>query len=148
MRYTLLLILSRLMWYPNCITYKLCCYVLGCFRCLATHFRQKMRIFWLWYPLISVKNQLLILSFTKFLYTNKNEEIDNKNNYYYHPFNLTCLLTMSHSDFSKCRMIHTIEVWTKVLGIKCTSLYKNWLDIIILLFNTFDMTNTYLYSTH
>ena len=50
-----------------------------------------------------------------------------KNNCYYYPLNLTCLLTMSHSDFSECRMIHTIEVWTKVLAIKCMILYKNWL---------------------
>ena len=66
----------------------------------------------------------------------------------YYPFNLTCLLTISHSDFSKCCMIHTIAVWTKVLAIKCMSLYMNWLDIIILLFTPFEMSNTYLYSTH
>ena len=29
------------------------------------------------------------------------------------------------SDFSKCLMIFTIEVWTKVVAIKFMSLYKN-----------------------
>ena len=70
-----------------------------------------------------------------------------KNNCYYCPLNLTCLLTMSHSYFSKCCMIRTIEAWTKVLAIKCMSFYKNRLDIIIWLFNHFEMTNTYLDST-
>ena len=71
----------------------------------------------------------------------------NKFYYYYYPFNLNCLLTMSHSDFSKCRMIHTIEAWNKVLAIKCMSLYKNLLEILVLLFNPFEMNNTYLYHT-
>ena len=69
-------------------------------------------------------------------------------NYYYYPFNLTCLITMSHTDFSKCRMIITIEVWTKVLAIKCISFYKNLLEIIIWLLKHFEMTNTYIFSTH
>ena len=71
-----------------------------------------------------------------------------KKNCYYCPFNLTFLKTMSHSDFSKCRMIRTIEAWTKVLAIKFMVLYKNWLGIIILLFTLFENKNTHLYYTH
>ena len=71
-----------------------------------------------------------------FIWIKTNIELT-KNKCYYFPFNLTCLLTMSHSDFSKCRMIRTIEVWTKVLAIKCMSFYKNILEIIILLFTPF-----------
>ena len=86
---------------------------------------KKMRIFWLWYPLISIKNRLLILSFPIFLYTNKIRMQLIKNNCYYYTFNLTCLFTMSHSYFSKCLMIITIVVRTMVLAIKFMSLYMN-----------------------
>ena len=55
-------------------------------------------------------------------------------NCYYCPINLICLLAMSHSDFSKCHMISTIEAWTMVLEIKLVSFYKKLLEIIILLF--------------
>ena len=37
----------------------------------------------------------------------------------------TCLLTMSHNEFSKCRMICTIKAWTKFLAVKLMSLYDN-----------------------
>ena len=70
------------------------------------------------------------------------------NNCFYYPFNLTCLITMQHIEFSKCRMIRTIEVWTKVIAIKWISLYNNRLYIIIWLLITFEMTNTYLCSTN
>ena len=107
-----------------------------------------LSIYWLQYPLISKKNQFLILSSPIFLYKNINEDRVNKKNCYYFHFSLTCLLTMSHSDLLKWRMICTIEAWTEGLAIKCTSLYKNWLEIIILLFTPFEMNNTYLYVTH
>ena len=46
---------------------------------------------------------------------------------------------MSHNDFSKCRIIRTIDVRTKVLAIKFMSLYNNLLEIIILLFAPFEI---------
>ena len=135
------------MYYPFCISKKLCWYVLICFCYLAIHCWKILRIFWLQYPLISDTIQLLIISFPIFLYKNKMKIELIKNCYYCH-FDLTYLITMPHSDFSKCHMISTIEAWTMVPAIKLMSLYKNWLEIVILLFSPFEKTNTYLCSTH
>ena len=53
-----------------------------------------LRLLILWYPLISNKLQFMIMSFPILILKNKNEDRVNKNNCYYYPFNLTCLLTM------------------------------------------------------
>ena len=106
-----IIILSGLIWYPTCIAYKLCFCVPGCFRCLAIHSRQRKWGFsGFGIPLSPSKINYWLYHFLYFFIWIKIKIELIKNNHYYYTFNLTCLLTISHSDFSKCRMIRTIEV--------------------------------------